>query len=283
MGKVAIITGGKGFIGRILTVELLNRGYIVYHINNESDLAELTTRHFDKDSVSVIHAAWRGTSGEGRRRFYMQADNVLMSINYAQKLLSLFPNARNFINIGSFVEHDKSNYYSMAKAIVSNTLHTISRYHNVPFVNAMLTNVYGPSEGESGRLVSTIVRKMLNGEKIEFESNGYQPYEFLYETDAAHILADIVDNANEFDYNVLVTSYKTSSLPPFMELITNIAYTLEYDTKNLDFGSSWDGGIYIGDFIQEVAARFKLSDWEPKVTINMGTMEIANKMRREHE
>lgn len=283
MDKIAIITGGKGFIGRILTVELLNRGYTVYHINNESDLAELAARHFDKDSVSIIHAAWRGTAGEGRRLFYMQADSVLMSINYAQKLLGLFPNARNFINIGSFVEHDKSNYYSMAKAIASNTLHTISRSRNVPFVNAMLTNVYGPSEGKSGRLVSTIVRKMLNGEKIEFESNGYQPYEFLYETDAAHILADIVDNANEFDYNVLVTSCKTPSLPPFMELITNIAYTLEYDTNNLNFGSSCDGGIYIGDFIQEVADRFKLSDWEPKVTINMGTMEIANKMRREHE
>lgn len=282
MNKIAIITGGKGFIGRILTVELLNRGYTVYHINNESDLAELTARHFDKDSVSVIHAAWRGTSGEGRRRFYMQADNVLMSINYAQKLLGLFPNARNFINIGSFVEHDKSSHYSMAKAIVSNTLHTISRSHNVPFVNAMLTNVYGPSEGESGRLVSTIVRKMLNGEKIEFDSNGLQPYEFMYETDAAHILADIVDNAYE-DHNVLVTSRKTPPLNAFDTYINQMAYALKYDTKNIHYGNEWADGVYFDYFREAIANRFKLSDWKVKVTVNMGVREIAKKMRREHE
>ena len=283
MEKVAIITGGKGFIGGVLAYELLGRGYTVHCVNHESCLEELKTRHYDEDSVSIIHAAWRGTSGEGRRRFYMQADNVLMSINYAQKLLDLFPNARNFINIGSFVEHDKSSYYSMAKAITSHALHTIASSYNVPFVNAMLTNVYGPSEGESGRLVSTIIRKMLNGEKIEFESNGYQPYEFLYETDAAHIIADIVDNANEFDYNALVSAYKTPPLRPFMDHIFEMAYELKYDTKSIRFGGSWGYGIYIDDFLEETADRFKLSDWKPKITIAEGVREIANKMRREHE
>lgn len=286
MDKIAFITGAKGFIGRVLTKELVSRGYTVYGINEEADVEKVSslalTKHTYPYSMIVFHAAWKGTSGPDRERYNVQSRNIMMSNDYLVDILNSFPCIAKVVNIGTFVEKLYcegfiNNKYAAAKAFTSAMMrHRVHEFSRTSFINAMLTNVYGPSEGSTPRLVSTLVRKMMKGMPIEFSSNGNQPYEFLYETDAAHIIVDVAENAKK-DVDVLVCGTQ-KELPPFWKYIRDMASALGYMEK-IKYGHPWGDGIYTNYYKEEIANRFKLSDWKPKTTFNQGVRKVAEAIK----
>lgn len=261
-----IVTGAGGFIGRCLVRELLNSGYkvwavyrslpkndvfksfknyipVVCDLNSPQwiySLAEQTPpQHLTRWFNTLYHCAWAGTSGKDRTDHNIQMNNIRMSLNVISSLRDAKEDSYTidtFINIGTFSQYGatsnvscaSSNIYGRAKLTADEWMRGIASEDNwVQYVSVLLTNVYGPSEGNTNRLISTVIRELTTNGVFTMNTDGDILYDFVYETDAAKALIQIMNYSDTFNRkSVLLCSHKMKTL---REYITTLQKTLYPD------------------------------------------------------
>lgn len=207
-----IVTGANGFVGSALINELTKNGCEVAAIDICFDLSKFTNIKlvkFYKTSVEDLesifdelnerydvfyHFARKGSAGQLRSDENVQVKNALETVRclrFASKI-----GCKKFICAGSIMEFEANeaiysqetkpsvNYiYGVGKVLAHELCKPISNSLNIDLVWAYITNAYGIGE-KSPRFLNTTLRKIINGEKLEFTA-ATQNYDFIYIDDVA--------------------------------------------------------------------------------------------------
>ena len=212
--KRAIITGATGAIGMALIHNFIADGIevLVFCRSNskrrtripehplisvqDCSLAQLSgvENTTGKQYDVFYHFAWDGTTGNARNDMYLQNRNVTFALD-AVGAASRF-GCHTFIGAGSQAEYGRvegkltaklpafpENGYGMGKLIAGMMTREHARQLGMKHIWTRILSVYGPYDGETSMVMSTI-KKLMAGEVPQF-TKGEQMWDYLYSGDAA--------------------------------------------------------------------------------------------------
>lgn len=219
MNKVVVV-GANGFIGSHLSLHLAAQGYQVialvqkgfpYDFLQKKD--NITCLDFSFDDLHLLngntnlegatilyHLAWAGVSTTFKNEAITQAQNVL----YGIKVLEFADTngIRRVIVPGSASEYAcgkgiidghnipaPSDLYSAAKVATRFVCQTYARQHNIQFLWATITSIYGPGRNDNN-LITYAIKTLLQGEKPSF-TGLEQQWDYLYIDDLMSALQAI--------------------------------------------------------------------------------------------
>lgn len=224
--KKVIITGADGFVGSNTVKYFLEQGvnvlaldigekpnrlddnpkmsYMQCDISNTADMIE----KIEKDTYDTfIHFAWAGSAGTARIDYNLQMQNSLNTVECLKTAKIL--GCKRFVCAGSIMEYEveaavhaqgsmpgMGYIYGMGKHIAHCMCKSVAADIGIELVWPMITNAYG--EGElSPRFVNTTIRKIINGEPLQFTS-ATQNYDFVHVSDVARAFYLIAKNGKPF-------------------------------------------------------------------------------------
>ena len=149
-----------------------------------------------------------------------------ISRNYFDKLSSDEKNLFTFHNIStdevygdlslddpSFTElhrYKPSSPYSASKASSDHLVRAWNRTYGLPIIITNCSNNYGPFQNNE-KLIPTIIRKLLSGEKVPIYGDGNQIRDWLYVNDHAHALHKVsIEGKIGETYNIGGNSERTN-------------------------------------------------------------------------
>ncbi len=219
-GKRIIVTGGGGFLGKYIILELIRSGAkkqdIVIPRSKTCDLrSELSCRKLLKGADIVIHAAGN-VGGIGKNLKYPATlfyDNLKMGINVLHE--SMKAKVGKLVIIGTICGYPKytpipfkeENFwlgypeetnapYGLAKKILLVGSEAYRRQFNFHSIYLLLVNLYGPGDNfnpEESHVIPAIIRKMYearqsNAPSVTIWGDGTPTREFIYAEDAARAI-----------------------------------------------------------------------------------------------
>ena len=224
--KKVIVTGADGFVGSNTVKCLVENGVSVLALDIKdtpenlpiSDLItykkldiSLCEQLFDIVNVNefdtLIHFAWIGSAGPLRVDYNLQMKNALWTVELMKTAKQL--GCSRFVVAGSIMEREVAAavatqgskpgmgyIYGMGKLIAHNLCKAVAADIGVDLIWPMITNAYG--EGElSPRFVNTTIRKIINGEPLQFTA-ATQNYDFVHISDVARAFYLIAKNGKPF-------------------------------------------------------------------------------------
>jgi UDP-glucose 4-epimerase len=248
--KNVIITGADGFVGSYTVNYFLEQGVTVLALGLRREPLRLT-KHENltymqcdiSDTTSIlkkippnvydtfIHFAWAGSAGQARANYNLQMQNALNTVECMKAAKSLGCN--RFLCAGSIMEYEvvaaihsqgsqpsMGYIYGMGKHIAHCICKSVAVEIGIELVWPMITNAYGIGE-LSPRFVNTTLRKIINGEPLQFTA-ATQNYDFVYITDVAEAFYLIAKNGKAFcDYMI-----GSSNARPLKEFILEMQKAL---------------------------------------------------------
>lgn len=247
--KNVIITGADGFVGSYTVQHFIDNGckvlaldiieiprrlpsnekleYIRCDISNPSSmLANIPRGKYD----TFIHFAWAGSAGEERIDYNLQMQNALNAVECMKVAKEL--GCSRFVCAGSIMEyeveaaiHSQGSHpgmgyiYGMGKHIAHCLCKSVAAHIGIELLWPMITNAYGVGE-LSPRFVNTTLRKIINGEPLQFTA-ATQNYDFVYVTDVAKAFYLIAKNGKPF-CEYMIGSGNARPLKDFiLEMVTS--------------------------------------------------------------
>lgn len=216
-GKKILLTGGAGFLGKVVKQKLLERGVEERNIFiPRSDDLDLRTREACDKAVSekdiVIHLAakvgglWYHV-GHQAEFFY---ENAIMALNLVDA--SYKAGVKKFVGLGSVCEYPDqapipfreedlwSGYpsiitapYGLSKKMLLVATQAYQAQYNWNAIHLLMINLYGPGDDfdtRSSHVIAALIRRVEEAKKegkdfIEVWGDGSASREFLYVDDAA--------------------------------------------------------------------------------------------------
>jgi len=261
-----IITGGNGFLGRILVKKLGDRDVFVPRSKNyDLRYKEDTERLFhDAGQVDIVFhlAATVGGIGANRNHpgkfFY---DNMLMSLNVIHQ--AMVHKVRKVIFVGTtcsypkfapvpFSEHslfdgfpEETNApYGIAKRAALVMLKAYEAEYGLKFNYLIPTNLYGPGDNfddSTSHVIPALIKKCLEAKKrgdkkVTVWGTGKPTRDFVYVEDVADALILAMDNYHRSEPLNLGSGEETAinSLVYFIQQATGFDGQIEYDVTKPD-------------------------------------------------
>lgn len=249
--KNVIITGADGFVGSYTAKYFVQQGcnvlaldigpsanrleeseHLTYIQCNITDI-EGMKRIIPADTYDTfIHFAWAGSAGTARVDYNLQMQNALTTVEVMKAAKEL--GCTRFVCAGSIMEYEVeaaihsqgSNpgmgyIYGMGKHIAHCMCKSVAVNIGIELVWPMITNAYGVGE-LSPRFVNTTIRKIINGEPLQFTA-ATQNYDFVYVTDVARAFYLIAKNGKPFcEYMI-----GSSNAKPLKEFIIEMTSALD--------------------------------------------------------
>lgn len=255
-----IISGADGFVGSNTTAYFLEKNInvlaldiiekpmhlpmhdqLTYHVCDIFNIQELKRLISGKKYDVFIHFAWRGSSGDSRKDYQLQINNALKTVEVMKAVKE--SGCGRFLCAGSIMEYEVDDalhmqgaapglgyFYGLGKYIAHFLCKTVAKEIGIDLIWPMITNAYGAGE-YSARFINTTLRKMMNGEQLQFTS-AEQNYDFVYVTDVAKAFYLIAKMGKPFS-EYMIGSSKAGPLKNFIIEMKEAA-----GTKNeLCFGS----------------------------------------------
>lgn len=215
----AVVFGGGGFVGSAVVEALLAHGVEVCVVvkpgfwNSEEAfrlrglpvlVTECDLRGIRQlkgllpwDEANVFYQlAWDGLSGDEMTDARLQISNIQWMMDAIEIAAAL--GCKKFIGAGTISQDelrtpegrtrqkDRHRVFRCAAQCCEDMGRSVAYACGIECIWPILSNVYG--EGElSPRLITTLIRKLLQGESMEL-SEGRQPYDFIYRSDAGEAL-----------------------------------------------------------------------------------------------
>ncbi|MGG1961375.1 dTDP-glucose 4,6-dehydratase [Bacillus pumilus] len=250
MTKSYLITGGAGFIGLNFVKLLLQETDVrltvfdkltyASHPEEMDELLKLSHFHFIQGDITLQHELDQAFDEVYDAIIHFAAEShVDRSIESAEPFIQtnvlgtyrmleavLKGKAKKLIHISTdevygdlelddpaFTEQtplSPNNPYSASKAssdlLVKSYIHT----HQLPAMITRCSNNYGPYQHEE-KLIPTIIRKAINGEKIPIYGDGQQIRDWLYVEDHAKAVKQVLENGTAGQvYNIGGGNEKTN-------------------------------------------------------------------------
>ena len=219
MNKVVIV-GANGFIGSHLCLHLETQGYQVIalvqkglpydFLQNKDNIICLDFSFDDlhllngnsnlEGATMLYHMAWAGVSTTYKNEAIIQSQNILYGIKVLE--FADVNDIRRVIVPGSASEYAcgkgiidghnnpaPSDLYSAAKVATRYVCQTYARQHNIQFLWATITSIYGPGRNDNN-LITYAIKTLLQGEKPSF-TGLQQQWDYLYIDDLMSALQAI--------------------------------------------------------------------------------------------
>lgn len=228
-GKRVTVTGGAGFVGRLVVETLRERGATEIFIPRKADydlrdLSAVRAMLSDTRPNLIIHLA-ATVGGIGQNRAYPADffyDNIMMGVQLMHE--SWRAGVEKFVNIGTVCAYPKftpvpfqeenlwDGYpeetnapYGLAKKMMLVQGQAYQEQYGFNSIYLLPTNLYGPHDNfdlQSSHVIPALIRKMveakLRGEKqITAWGTGSATREFLYVRDAALGIALAAERYND--------------------------------------------------------------------------------------
>ena len=238
-----IITGADGFVGSYSVAHFMKEGWEVLALDMSAEPRRLketegltylqcdvsdTASMLEKIPCGVydtfVHFAWAGSAGPARVDYNLQMQNALNTVECMKAAKTL--GCTRFVCAGSIMEYEveaaihsqgskpgMGYIYGMGKHIAHCMCKSVAVDIGIEFLWPMITNAYGVGE-LSPRFVNTTLRKIINGEKLEFTS-GTQNYDFVYVSDVAKAFYLIAKSGKPF-CEYMIGSGKAKPLREFV-------------------------------------------------------------------
>lgn len=229
-GKLAVVTGGAGFIGSHLCERLVRDGYRVISLDNyfsgsrenhvdgveyrEGHTKDIA-RHVTETPDLIFHL------GEySRVAPSLEEPGVVWDLNILGTLAVLefwrekkcklvyAGSSTKFADDGKEVAGRDRAPYNWAKAVNSELVHNYGRWYGLPYSIAYFYNVYGPREragqhgGAYGTVVETFRQCALKGEVCTINGTGEQTRAFTHVFDTVNALMLIAEKGEADEYPI---------------------------------------------------------------------------------
>lgn len=255
--KKALVTGANGFVGSALVRDLVANGievvaldregcnnnipdgvrFVAHELAESNKLPELIT---DRNIDVFYHFAWVGSAGPARADTALQLNNAQWTIDCLNAAKEM--GISRFVSAGSIMEHETiaaayrqgnkpgvGYIYGSGKLVAHTMCQCVAAEIGVELMWAKITNAYGAGE-LSPRFVNTTIRKIINGEPLQFTS-GTQNYDFVYIDDVARAFRLIGENGKPFCHYLI----GSSDAKPLREFVLEMKSAIAPD-KEFVFG-----------------------------------------------
>lgn len=288
-----IVTGATGFIGKALTVRLLQEGKTVYSVvKNDSKIdglkqyGDLITivasfkdyfnlhRLIKDDDIDVFyHFAWEGVFGDAFRDYELQLNNAHYACDAIMAAIKL--KCKKFVFAGTLNEYEIKKYlnmnsieprytciYATCKLASEMICKTLAFNCGIEYSAGLIAMTYG--EGNKSKVLpNVIIKKFINNETPKLVT-GNNKYDLIYIDDVVNAFVLIGEKGvNQKSYYVGHRKIKT-----FKEIVTDVKNIInpnmelvfgEYeDTLDMDY-SLIDLDALYNDTGFECKADFKES------------------------
>ena len=225
MEKV-IITGADGFVGSYTVSHFLKEGKTVLaldmaqiprRLGQHPNLVYMQCDITDVDGMlskiphavydTFVHFAWAGSAGDERIDYHLQMQNALNTVECLRAAKQL--GCKRFVCAGSIMEYEveaavhtqgsrpgMGYIYGMGKHIAHCMCKSVAANIGIDLLWPMITNAYGVGE-LSPRFVNTTLRKIINGEPLQFTA-ATQNYDFVYVSDVAKAFYLVAEKGKPF-------------------------------------------------------------------------------------
>lgn len=306
--KIAIVTGGTGFVGNALVKKLTDENVKVYAIVRDKSLSnvqpdrrevlqnervtmvegDISNLRESKSKISekadvFYHLAWAGTRGEALIDYDVQISNikyVMDAICVAAEL-----GCHKFIGAGSISEYelfaekqcdsegDKHSVYKAAKHASYLMGKELAKTKKIHFIWPIITNIYGAGEN-SPRLINTLIRNLMENGEMDL-SEGNQIYDFIYVSDAANAFYLIGEKGNSGrDYVI-----GSGDAKPLKEFLQQIPDVIDRDCR-LNFGKMKFNGYYLDKELYNTDKLVKATGFVPQLSFIDGIKKVIDYDRK---
>lgn len=278
-----LITGGTGFLGSNLVVDMLAKGYSVSlllrsslnlkRINNIKQLCHLEYYESETDIIKfikkvgpdvIIHTACSyGRNGESELKIIDA--NLKLGLALIEGCIEIGKPC-SFINIGTILDRYNSPY-----ALSKNQFSEWGKYmsgisNQFVFINVLLHHMYGPGDDIS-KFPTYILHACYNNKNFIKLTNGDQCLDFIYIDDVVYAISTIIDSIKKFSrfIDIEIGSGIASSVKTFVEMIHALTLSktkllfgaLPYRKKELMYS-------------QANISMLSLMEWKPKYDLKAG-------------
>ncbi len=296
MTKKVLVTGGTGFIGRVLVDELIKRGYEVHSLvyppfvpeqeglfqyeMNLMDLDALKAFFENKKFENLIHLAWY--VGPKCHIHNFNLDWTIATLN----LLKLFKEngGKKFQGTGTISEYDyKYGYlledetpcaktqYGVCKSSIYRIAQTYCKQNEIDFKWARVFNLYGPNE-KPQRLMPAVINSCLKGEDVKV-SDCLKFQDYLYVSDTVEGILTVFESDIQGAVNIC------SGQPVQLRYIVNRIAELTNFKGNILWGAipaAFGDNLVVGN-----NEKLKSLGWEQKYSLDDG-LKLTIEWWKEH-
>lgn len=293
--KVILVTGGSGFLGRVIVKKLLEKGAVVvtprsetYNLERFED-ALATVNRYRPDIVIHSAAFYGGLGINYDRPGEVYFKNMTMGTNIIEA--SYRGGVKKFVGIGTGCAypngietpmneerdfwsgplHPSVTQYGGVKKMMQVQCEAYKKQYGFNGIHLVLTNLYGEWDSYNparSHVVPALIRKFVEAQRneeseVEIWGTGNPIREFLYVEDAAEgiILAtELYDNVSPLN---IVTGIQTT----IRELVEYIKDILEYGGKIVWNTEKSDGQV-IKCF--DTTKMKKVLNWQPETDLYDG-------------
>ncbi|MBR0779568.1 NAD(P)-dependent oxidoreductase [Bradyrhizobium diazoefficiens] len=293
------VTGGSGFLGSHLVLDLMERGHeVAVLLRPESEswrLGEASSRlHVIPGALehlgglrgalqafapeAVVHMAWRGVAG-GDRNNPIQAANVAETVALVE--LAAEAGAKTFVGAGSQAEYGPydraireddtprpTTLYGMAKLAAGSMAMRLAEERGLRGAWLRIFSTYGPKDADYW-LIPSMIRALRSGQHMALTACE-QRWGFLHARDAASAFRLATTHADARG----IFNVGSPEAPPLRETVTRLR-DLVAPGAALGFGEL----AYRPDQVMVLAAdvsRMLALGWKPELSLDEGLRETVN-------
>lgn len=246
--KKVVVTGACGFIGKALTIKLLQEGQKVYAVDVNKDLIDelklygdvisieasfedyynLHSSIRDEDIDVFYHFAFHGSFGsESLKDYKIQLTNTIATCNAVMLAIKLkakkfvFASSINELEVKNYINKDKIEprftcIYSAAKIACEIIGKTLAYNYGIEFVSGLISMPFG--YGNKAMTLPNILISKLNKNEVPKLVTGNNKYDLIYIDDVVNAFISIGEKGiNQKSYYVGHRKLKT-----FREIVTDI-------------------------------------------------------------
>ncbi len=250
-----LITGGSGFIGNAVAMELISRGFETAGIVRRADaqtplgmesiFADLTSFESVKDALGgrtfdvIVDAAAKIPPGAGEHEDYF--DNIVMSRNILKALENHPPlyfvklSTVDVYKISGIItessEVSPQNYYSLSKRIGEQFVELWGSNFGVPTCILRLCQIFGEDD-RSKKFIPSIIKSIKKTGTVILNGDGMDLRDYLFIEDVGRITAEFCERKTAGIFNI--ASGKSQSLIQIVNIVREIAdkdFRIEYRVR----------------------------------------------------
>lgn len=318
-GQRVLVTGGLGFIGSNLVIELVQRGAQVSIVDlpdagcganrfniapvqcrvalheldiRDSERLEPLVRRQDVICCLAGQVSHAGSMQQPLLDLELNCSSVLALLEYCRRenpeVRLLLASTRQLYGRPSYLPVDEQHVTrpvdvnGISKLAAEQLLRLYFENYGLRSVALRLTNTYGPRMDLRSRgrgFVNVALSRALRGQPIELYGTGQQRRDFSYVSDVVDAMLLAVETKAVWGKALNVAHPEHYSLNEFVDILN---LSLPTACRHVPFPKDLQA-IDVGDYYGSASQLQELTGWQPRVSLSAGLQQTVAWFRQHHE